>query len=380
MRLHPGLRLLLILAVGLLGPTGTARAHKASDAYLAIAVDGAALDVHWDIALRDLDAELGLDADGNAEITWGELSAQRPAIVAYALPRLGLRAAGQACRAGPVALAVDTHTDGSYAVLGFRADCTTAPAALDIDYRLFATTDPGHRGLLKLSRGSHTHSAVFSPAAASQHFTLAATGHAALVRTYLVEGVTHILVGYDHILFLLSLLLPAVAWREAGRWRAETSLRVAVIDVARVVTAFTVAHSLTLSAAALGWLALPSRLVESTIALSVAVAAVANLTGVGRRRRWQFALLFGLVHGFGFAAVLGDLGLPAGALTLALVAFNLGVEVGQLAIVVAFMPLAYALRGSAFYRRGCYMAGSWAITAIALVWFVERAWGVGILS
>ncbi len=154
----------------------------------------------------------------------------------------------------------------------------------------------------------------------------------------------HIWIGFDHILFLLSLLLPAVLIWRASRWQAVETFRAAFVDVFRIVTSFTVAHSITLSLATLGFVSLPSRWVESAIAASVVLAALNNLWPLFHGRRWMVAFGFGLIHGFGFASVLVDLGLPRETLVLALVGFNLGVEAGQLAIVALFLPLAFALR------------------------------------
>jgi hypothetical protein len=140
-----------------------------------------------------------------------------------------------------------------------------------------------------------------------------------------------------------------------------------------------VAHSITLSLAALGIVALPSRLVESAIAASVVVAALNNLKPVVEGRRWLVAFGFGLIHGFGFASVLTELGLPRDALVLALVGFNLGVEAGQLAIVALFLPLAYALRASRFYRRTVMFGGSLAIALVAGIWLAERLFGFKLL-
>jgi hypothetical protein len=143
--------------------------------------------------------------------------------------------------------------------------------------------------------------------------------------------------------------------------------------VVRVVTAFTLAHSLTLTLASLGMLALPSRLVESAIAASVILAALNNLRPLYQRGRVLFAFGFGLLHGFGFASVLAELGLPQGALLLSLVGFNLGVELGQLAIVAVFLPLAWLLRKGLFYRRVVMLGGSAVIALVAAVWLLERA-------
>jgi hypothetical protein len=140
-----------------------------------------------------------------------------------------------------------------------------------------------------------------------------------------------------------------------------------------VATSFTIAHSITLSLAALSIIQLPSRLVESTIALSVVLAALNNIWPLVHGRRWLVAFGFGLIHGFGFASVLADLGLPRDALLIALVGFNVGVELGQLAIISAFLPVAYALRRTRAYRRVIFIGGSAAIALVAGVWLFERA-------
>ncbi len=146
------------------------------------------------------------------------------------------------------------------------------------------------------------------------------------------------------------------------------------------MTAFTIAHSITLSLAALSIVVLPSRWVESAIALSVVLAALNNVFPVVANGRWIAAFGFGLLHGFGFAGALHDLGLPAGSLALSLAGFNLGVEVGQLAIVLLFLPLAFALRSTWTYRRLLVGGGSLAIAAIASVWLVDRAFEVSVFS
>jgi hypothetical protein len=188
--------------------------------------------------------------------------------------------------------------------------------------------------------------------------------------------VLHIWMGFDHLLFLLSLLLPAVLVRSrvpGATWTGAPTFRHAFWDVFRVVTAFTVAHSITLSLAALGVVSLPSRLVESAIAASVVLAALNNVRPVVFGGRWIIAFAFGLIHGFGFASVLADLGLPRDSLLLALVAFNVGVELGQLAIVAVFLPIAYALRDTWLYRRVILAGGSLLVAVLAALWLAERA-------
>jgi hypothetical protein len=364
-------------------------AHKPSDSYLTLRVDasGSALTGQWDIALRDLDVALGLDADGDGQITWGEVRARHADIASLALARLQVQADGQACTVAAGAQQVDEHTDGAYTVIPLVLRCAKpVKDSLTVGYSLFADLDPQHRGLLNLATPGGTRTAVLGPQAPTQTFTVGAAAEAgplAQFITYVREGVWHIWIGFDHILFLLSLLLPAVgSWvKTAGhrlRWQPVQRLREAAWEVLRIVTAFTVAHSITLSLATLGLVSLPSRLVESVIAASVVLAALNNVWPLFQGRRWSVAFVFGLIHGFGFASVLVDLGLPQDALALALVGFNVGVELGQLAIVVAFLPLALVLRNSTFYRRAVLVAGSLLIAAIASAWFLERAFQIPI--
>ena len=361
--------LFLVLALA----TTAAQAHKPSDSYLSLQVEGTAVRGQWDVALRDLEFALGLDADGNGEITWGELKAKRKEVEAYALSRLSVLADGKSCALNAADFLVDAHSDGTYAVLRFEAGCgARETAAIEIRYSLFFDLDPTHRGLLRFERGGATQTGVLSPERPVLAFRPGESSALAQFFDYLREGIWHIWIGFDHILFLVSLLLPSVLILKSKTWNPAERFRDTFWDVFKVVTSFTIAHSITLSLAALSVIALPSRLVESVIALSVVLAALNNLRPVVAERRWAVAFAFGLIHGFGFASVLADLGLPQGALLLALVGFNLGVEAGQLAIVTAFLPLAYALRGTWFYQRMVFAGGSAAIALVAAVWLVER--------
>nr|WP_314625507.1 HupE/UreJ family protein [uncultured Noviherbaspirillum sp.] len=355
-------------------------AHKPSDSYLTLGIEENQVSGQWDIALRDLDFAIGLDTDADGAITWGELKARQKEIDAYALSRLQVSGAGQACPLRATGHLVDDHTDGAYAVVQFQAACPAIADTLQVKYQLFFDIDPQHKGLLRLQNKGASITGIFSPENADQVFSLQAPSRLRQFVDYLREGVWHIWIGYDHILFLLALLLPAVALREKGRWQAVPAFRPAFWSVLKIVTAFTVAHSITLTLATLGLISLPSRWVESTIAASVVIAALNNVYPLFRERRWVMAFLFGLIHGFGFASVLSDLGLPQDALVIALVGFNVGVEAGQLAIVAGFLPLIYFLRETWFYRHVLLSGGSILIAVLALVWFVERAFDIKLVT
>jgi len=258
--------------------------------------------------------------------------------------------------------------------------CPGAAGALGLQYRLLFDLDSLHRGLLRLTLDGATYTTVLSPTSGVVQFGDAQATRWTQFSQYLVEGIWHIWIGFDHILFLLSLLLPAVLVLQMGRWQGVTSFGVAVREVLWVVTSFTAAHSITLSLAALGLVSLPSRLVESAIALSVLLAAANNLWPVVEHRRWLVAFGFGLIHGFGFASVLAELGLPADALVLSLLGFNVGVEVGQMAIVAGFLPVAFMLRNTLFYVRGVFVLGSWLTMLVALIWLLERAFDLKLVS
>jgi len=357
-----------------------AMAHKPSDSYLTLTVSGQQVDGQWDIALRDLDMAIGLDADGNGELTWNEVRASHAAIAAYAQSRLKLtQPDGAACPLVVTAQMLDDHSDGAYAVMKLRARCPADVITLNVDYTLLFDIDPQHKGLLRLEHNALTSTAIFAPDSAHQSLHVAGASRWRQFFDYVKHGVWHIWIGFDHILFLLALLLPAVLVRRDGAWHGGAGLRPAVIDVLKIVTAFTLAHSITLSLATLGVLALPSRVVESTIAASVALAALNNIWPLFQRRRAVAAFGFGLIHGFGFASVLLDLGLPASSLLLSLVGFNAGVELGQLGIVALFLPLAFLARNTVFYRKAVLLGGSALILVIALVWLAERAFNLNIL-
>ncbi|WP_457333836.1 HupE/UreJ family protein [Rhizobacter sp. P5_C2] len=360
-------RHLLIACLGVLPLI--AQAHKPSDAYIQLKVEAAIVEQRFDIALRDLERELALDADDDGQLTWGEVRTRWADIDRLSLQGLSVQADGAPCTPGAIgAQQLDEHSDGRYAVLTRRWTCPAPVRSLTPVYQLFAQSDPTHRGIVRVQQQGRDETAVLVPGAAPHSFGVAAESAVSGFFGFVTEGIHHILIGSDHILFLLALLLPAVL--------ASPRLKPVLAEVLRVVTAFTVAHSITLALAAFDLVNPPSRWVESVIAASVVFAALNNLVPMVREGRWKLTFAFGLVHGFGFAGALKDAGLAQGALALPLLGFNLGVELGQLAIVALFVTTVWALRATRFYRHVLLRGGSALIVLVAVLWLTERAFDI----
>ncbi|WP_458070175.1 HupE/UreJ family protein [Rhodanobacter sp. BL-MT-08] len=388
----------------------SALAHKESDAYLTLRADPSndhVMHGQWDIALRDLDYAIGLDANHDGAITWGEVKARRETIEQYALARMEVKGDGITCDTRPTGQKIDEHTDGAYDVILFDAVCDkNIPSKLTVVYKLMYDLDPYHRGIVTIHSGDKIAGAVLGPSNPVASLNLREPDRWGEFKSFMTDGIWHIWTGIDHIMFLLSLLLPAVlimrrtgsdkrSWRAGGavaessgalmalapsssryRWDPVASFWPACLDVIKIVSAFSLSHSITLSLAVLGYVHVPSRLVESGIALSVMVAAFNNVYPLVNKRVWLIAFAFGFIHGLGFASALTGLQLPTGAMVASLGGFSVGVEIGQEAIVLAFLPFAYLLRKTRFYQVVMLRWVSMVIIVIALGWLVQRAFDI----
>lgn len=349
--------------------------HTSSDGFLVLSRSSSELHVRLELALRDLSVLMPIDADGDGTVTWGELKSQLSVLTFYRDSHLHLSKDGQSLPVQWDSMMVSKHSDGAYVVWTGTAQ-VRGGEKIGVDYQLVFEADRDHRGLVRLVNAvnGHEESVILSPEHPHLEWaSLEEPSHLPMGRM-VGEGIHHIWTGYDHLLFLLALLLPSVVSPTRDRrWISANGLRDVFLRVAKVVTAFTIAHSLTLAMAVFGWVHLPSRGVESVIALSVIAAAVNNLWPVFRGHVAGVAFLFGLIHGFGFASALEELNLSAGALLRGLFEFNLGVEVGQLAVVALFLPIAYGTRRSWAYQRVGIVGGSVLIALVAGGWLVERS-------
>ena len=374
---------LWVLMAALLG-SGAALAHSSSNSYLTLSAPAGSLTLRADLHLRDVDLLFDLDADRDGQVTWGETHLRQAELASWLDQGLQLSAAGQKCQLGTADLQASQHADGTYLSAQWTPNCPglsdLVSANLSLRYGLMFAQDSLHRGLLKVDLPDLQTSALLSPERPEAQVSRADSSAWRVFGRYIVEGVWHIWIGIDHIVFLLSLLVlaPLLPSRQRiTQWPAAQQARPVLMDVLAVVTAFTVAHSITLGLTIMEWLTPPPDLVEPAIALSVVLAALNNLLGINSLKRWRLAFVFGLVHGFGFASVLLDLGLPASALVAALGGFNVGVELGQLAIVLVFLPIAWLLRHTRFYRWVIVAGGSAAIVVLGLFWTLDRIGWLG---
>ncbi|MBR0777344.1 HupE/UreJ family protein [Bradyrhizobium diazoefficiens] len=247
------------------------------------------------------------------------VGAASAAILTYFRTHMAVAVGGSACEERDAAVIADG--DG----ILFRGRFSCANIAGDIVYRSTVLTEDNSaaRQIALIAQGGREFQALLDAGNTSVTLSAPAPSRLSTMRRYLVTGIEHIFLGYDHIAFLIAVML----------WARR------LVPIIKIVTAFTIAHSLTLSLAALGVVVIPGRIVEPAIAASIVFVAVENFFSRDVDKRWRVALLFGLIHGFGFAGALREVGLPPNAIVPALAAFNIGVEIGQVAIVAVVLPV-----------------------------------------
>ena len=369
------LRTVLAGLVFLAAPS--AWAHSQSYGFLTVSIGDASADGRLELAIRDLDTLFDLDADRDGKITWGEFRSREAEIAPSLLSKISIGAPDAKCALASEPVLTDARGGETYVVLPFRGVCLSQP--VEIGYDLMFSIDAQHRGLVAITRSGQSQSFVMTPGTTRTSLATEIAGGLGLFFTFVAHGAHHIWIGYDHILFLVTLLLGVVVTRRSGKWTPADSVRSALLSATKVVTAFTLSHSVTLGLAALGVLRFPTALTESAIAVTITLAAFNNIWPVFTRRLWLVALVFGLVHGVGFANVLAELDLPRQGLLTALFAFNLGVELGQLAIVAVVLPLLVIASRQPAYGRVALPAASSVIAGIGVLWLIDRSLGVSIL-
>lgn len=374
---------LLLCSLLLLGLTiGTVGAHTLGESYLFFTDEDGQLSGQLQVRSEDLGATRALAGQISASSGQADLDAAEAAVKAYFQAHVRLSADGRPLTmeyGDPVLRAVEGL--GNYLFTNFSVPMDgEVPQKLELDYSLIMDDVPAHRALVVVrysDKGGQTNfangiAATFDTEQRSATVDLGETWPWKNFVNFVKSGTEHILFGLDHVLFVIALLVQAVVVRRDGRWVPVDNFRQGMIKLIKVVTLFTVAHSITLSLAVLGVVSLPSRLVESIIAASIAVVALNILVPIFKERIGWMVFIFGLFHGLGFAGNLDYLGLAAGSLAIPLAGFNVGVELGQLAIVVVLFPILYWLSRRDFYIPMVLKPGSGLIAVAALLWLTER--------
>jgi hypothetical protein len=374
----------LLLALAAFAATA-ASAHNLGDSYLYLQIYEDTVTGRFEIALSDLNPALGLDGTAR-EITAENLEESIGFLRRYYLEHVTIADDG-----GPLSIDFTDYdvldAQGGFLRLPFElGGLDVVPEALTIDYSVLFDEEPSHRGFLLVEHNWATGtfanenrvSLVFSPSSRSQRFDLTSSGRLRGFVAVARLGAEHLLLGVDHVMFLLALLLPLALRRKAGAWRPVESFRPALRHALTVASAFLVAHSVALSLAAMDMVRLPESLVETAIAGSTTLAAIHLLWPIFRRFVWWIIFGLSLFHGFGFAAGLRDLGVLEDHLGLSILAFNLGAEVGQIALVAVLTPMLFLVRRLRLYSRLLLPVAAVGMILVSGVWVIERAFGVDI--
>ncbi len=350
---------------------GPAAAHANGASYLRIVSDDeySQLAATWDVDAADLQLPLELDADGDGAITAAEILARRPAIAQFVAPRLVIQRGGEVCRLSVGDLSRLERDAQTFVRLQLDAECPR-PGAVEVSTDLYFGS-PGYSALLDVRTSHGGFGSVLSMGHAAWTEPSVDSWTESLLR-FVREGFRHVLIGYDHIAFLMLLLLPSVLRRTDAGWSAAARPREVVMGLVRIVTAFTVAHAITLGLAATGTVRIPTEPIEIAIAASIIVAGLLNLVPAASRWRLRLAFGFGLIHGFGFANALRGIGADGVPIAPMLAGFNLGVEAAQLAIVALTLPVLWLLSRTARYARQVMPALSAVTAMIGAFWLAGR--------
>lgn len=363
-----------------------ARAHNLGDSYLYLQVYSDRVTGRFEIGLANLNPALGLTGT-DLEITPENLDERIGFLQDYYLEHVML-----STEQGPLTIDFTTHgyleaQGGEYALLSFDlAGVDAVPHRLTVEYSVLFDEEPSHRGFLLVEHNWATGtfanenrvSLVFGPSSRRQELDLTSSGRLRGFLALVHLGAEHMVLGLDHVFFLVALLLTAVLRRDGEGWQALESVRPALGNVVLIVTAFAAAHAVALTLAALGLLHLPEALVETVIAASTTLAAANILLPLFRGRVWWIVFGLSLFHGMGFAGGLMDLGVLGEHRALSVLAFNLGVEIGQVLIVLVLFPVLFLVRRLKAYRKVLLPLAAVGLILVSGVWVIERAFGVDI--
>ena len=355
-----------------------ASAHELSTSYVNANIEGdGRINGKLKIDVIELKEVLNLDSDNNGQLTWGEITEQKARIKNYVENNFSFSQNALQCplQISQDAFSLQQLSDSYLLHIPFSAECSneSQAGALTIKYSLLFEISDKHKAIVSIldTQNTHEHLVVFDKSTQEHSISSYSSNTLTTFLTFVYQGIFHILIGIDHILFLLTLLLTISLYYTHKRWQAIDSKADIVKRTIWVVSAFTIAHSITLSGTALGWLPVFGSWVEVVIAASILFNVVNNLFPMVRRLG-LITFVFGLIHGMGFAGALAELGFPEQQQVVSVLAFNIGVELGQLAIIAICLPLLLWLRKKAFYAKILMPSISLIIGLVALFWVFER--------
>jgi hydrogenase/urease accessory protein HupE len=336
-----------------------AAAHEINTSYTLIEIQPEQITCSLRVDQTDLEKIFDLDEDGDGATANDEFLLNLDAMQEHFHRRIALMVAGDELPLSKNGGQLFADELGNRFVdFQFSAKISSPVWKLTLRLEIFDDLGPRHKNLVKVIFGSETVQAIFTIDDPEQSIPFEGRDVSLLnqIGQFIWLGMEHIFIGYDHILFLMGLIVLGGSFR----------------NLIKIVTAFTAAHSITLILAALQIVLLPTRLVESVIALSIVYIAVENFLVKDTDQRWLITFIFGLMHGFGFASVLTELGLPTRGLAASLLSFNVGVEIGQVVIVAVAFPIILWINQTRWQRQVVYGLSS-IILIFGLVWFFERA-------
>ena len=362
-----------------------ALAHQTGNSYLVLTESNGRLQIELDFIVRDLGNLLQppTPSDAPAPVpppaatpTPEQLQAMQPAITQVIQESLGVQLNEETQPLEFVSQSVVLRNDGLYVRQRFTSP-SIAPEIkfVVVRYSFFNQNDKLGRAFFKLQLGKEEISSVFDSSTQTQRFALGDTKRWSTIGLFTHEGAWHIWGGPDHLLFLLTLLLPGLMLLHRATGPPETDsngTKTAALFALKVITAFTLAHSITLLASVLDVISLPSRWIESAIALSIMISAALNLQTRIQWSQWKLAFIFGLIHGMGFANGLRELGLSQTYFIETVLAFNVGVELGQIAAVVAVGIPIILLAKQVRTKQLVMTYGSWGVLLVSGTWLVQR--------
>ncbi len=345
-------------------------AHNTDYARLVLDINNNTINAQLELTVADLEYKIGLDRDFNGKITWGELSENSDRLFKYVRDGIKIQNNKKTCKVSYQGLKVNQRIQKNYALLELAVQCPDKVQTLTVNYQLMFDVDAKHKLILGINEADKSVTRILTANKPEINYSRKNSSWGNI--DFILSGIEHIWIGYDHILFLLCLLLAAIKTQKSGKQGSRKPIRKIMIEVIKLVTAFTIAHSVTFLLANFGIVKISPDLTEAVIALTVVMVALNNIFNVFDSGLWKIVFALGLVHGLGFANVMSALELSKAQSVLSILMFNAGVEIGQLLLIIIFVPVLVLLSGYKLYFKYLRPGMSWFISIIGVMWFIER--------